>query len=58
MLYHDKCGQDIDKVIGNNIFIVYSLSHLIHILINLIKCDSILVSFWKSTSYFLEKNPS
>ena len=43
MLYCDRCDQDMDKAIGNNIFMVYSLPYLISIPVKLMKCVTILV---------------
>lgn len=45
MPHRDRCGQDMDKAIGNNISMVYSPSYLIPIPIMLTKCVSILVPY-------------
>lgn len=59
ILHYDKHVQDIDKVIGNYIFIVYFFSSLIPRLIKLISYSNILVvPYIKSTSYLQKKNLS
>ena len=59
ILHYDKYVQDIDKVIGNYIFIVYFFSSLILRLIRLISYSNILVvPYIKSTSYLQKKNLS
>lgn len=58
MLHCDRYSQDINKKIGDNISMLYSLSYLIPISILLTKWVSILVFYWKSTSYLHKKNPS
>lgn len=45
MLYHDKYSQNINKIMRNNIFIIYHFYYLISILIKQIKYINILVLY-------------